>query len=172
MMMLRDELRTDDAERVRAIVASTGFFSREEEDIAVELVDAALRDGERSGYHLLFLDDGAQTLAYSCCGPIPATDDSWDLYWIAVQADARGRGLGRTVLRATEERIAARGGVRVWIDTSSRPQYAPTRAFYEGCGYHVAAELNDFYRTGDGKVIYCRVLSSPSSAAASSASAR
>ena len=50
------------------------------------------------------------------------------------------------------------GGSRVYVETSSREQYLPTRAVYERCGYHVGATLDDFYAPGDGKVIFVRVL--------------
>ena len=44
------------------------------------------------------------------------------------------------------------------VETSSRDDYAPTRAFYLACGYQIVAELPDFYAPGDGKLIYLRVL--------------
>jgi len=155
---LRSELRDDDHATVRAIVASTAFFSADEEAIAVELVEEARTRGTESGYWFLFLEVEGVTIGYTCFGPIPATEGSWDLYWIAVRADARGGGHGRWLLDATERAIAQQGGRRVWVDTSSREQYLPTRAFYESCGYEKAAELADFYREGDGKVVYRREL--------------
>jgi ribosomal protein S18 acetylase RimI-like enzyme len=158
MRRARAEPTEQDREVVRAIVCSTGFFSPEEVDIAVELVDEALARGEASGYHFVFLESAGEMLGYACFGPIPATEASWDLYWIAVHERCRGAGHGRWLLREAERAIAARGGRRVWIDTSSRAQYASTRAFYERCGYARAALLEDFYRPGDGKVIYCRAL--------------
>ena len=46
----------------------------------------------------------------------------------------------------------------MYVDTSTRPDYLPTRRFYERNGYTLAASLPDFYDTGDGKAIYCKVL--------------
>jgi ribosomal protein S18 acetylase RimI-like enzyme len=158
MRRLRTEPREGDREVVRDIVRSSGFFSPDEIAIAVELVDEALVRGEASGYRFVFLEDGSEAIGYACFGPVPATEGSWDLYWIAVHASARRAGHGRWLMQEAERCIAACGGRRVWIDTSSRAQYAPTRAFYERCGYTRAALLEDFYRPGDGKVIYCRTL--------------
>lgn len=153
----RSEPRPGDAERVRELVAGTGFFSAEEIAVAGELVEDRLDKGAASDYELLFAEDAAgRVVGYSCFGRIALTRASWDLYWIAVDAAAQGRGVGRAVLAATERRIAARGGGGIWVETSSRPQYAPTRAFYERCGYRVAAVLEDFYADGDGKVIFAR----------------
>jgi ribosomal protein S18 acetylase RimI-like enzyme len=157
-VILRQTLESGDEERVRTIVRSTGFFSSEEEDIAAELVRDTLRLGSETGYSFLFLSAGETCMAYSCFGRIPGTDSSFDLYWIATDANWRGRGHGKRLLTATEASIAELSGTRVYVDTSSREQYRPTRAFYEACGYERAAELPDFYRPGDGKVVYCKVL--------------
>lgn len=159
---LRHELRVGDEESVRRLVASTGFFSADEVDIAVELVAERRARGDQSGYHFVFLDEdtegGARTVGYTCYGLIAATRNSYDLYWIAVDAQAQRSGHGRFLLHATEARIASSGEARIYVETSSRPQYAPTRAFYERCGYRREAELADFYGPGDGKVIYCKVV--------------
>lgn len=161
---LRETLEPEDEERVRAIVRSTRFFSPEEEEIAAELVREALARGDDSGYRFVLLACEGSYVAYTCFGRIPGTESSYDLYWIATRADWRGRGLGRRLLTATERRIRALGGTRVYVDTSSRAQYAPTRGFYEGCGYARVAELEDFYRPGDAKVVYCRSLEAPPAA--------
>ncbi|MBL8851541.1 MAG: hypothetical protein JNG89_17790, partial [Planctomycetaceae bacterium] len=60
----------------------------------------------------------------------------------------------------TERLIAKRGGRRVYAETSGREQYAPTRAFYERCGYQREATLKDFYAPGDDKVVYGKVVGS------------
>jgi len=157
-LSLRAALEPEDEARVREIVRSTGFFSQEEEDIAAELVCEALERGEASGYAFLFLSCAGRCAAYACFGRIAGTESSFDLYWIATHADLRGRGLGRHLIAAAEERIARRGGTRVYVETSSRAQYEPTRRFYERCGYLEAAVLPDFYRPGDGKVVFCKVV--------------
>jgi GNAT superfamily N-acetyltransferase len=161
MITLRDTPTQRDLAAVRRIVAATGFFSPSEIEIAVELVQERLGRGPVCGYFFVFADQGGELAGYACYGPIPCTLSSFDLYWIVVDATRQRSGLGRRLLRECELRIAAAGGTRVYAETSSRPQYAPTRRFYERCGYHAAATLCDFYAPGDGKVVYERVLSSP-----------
>ncbi|MBI4082210.1 MAG: GNAT family N-acetyltransferase [Candidatus Lambdaproteobacteria bacterium] len=70
----------------------------------------------------------------------------------------QGRGLGKALVARTEGAIRAAGGRRVYIETASRPQYAPTQAFYLGCGYRQEAFLPDFYAAGDGKLIYGKAV--------------
>lgn len=156
---MRDTVREGDPASVRAITESSGFFYPDEVDTAVELVEERLAKGIRSGYHFVFADAGGQAVGYSCFGPIACTRSSFDHYWLAVRDDWRGKGLGKKLIAATESAIAGLGGSRVYIETSSRPLYDPTRAFYISRGYAKEAELADFYGPGDSKVIYVKVLS-------------
>ncbi|MGB5345432.1 MAG: GNAT family N-acetyltransferase [Woeseia sp.] len=150
-----------DAAAVRQLVSDTGFFSAEELDVAVELVDERLAKGRASGYEFVFLDDPdnpQELLGYTCYGPIPATRASYDLYWIAVAPTQQRNGLGHELLVESERQAAKLGAHTMYVDTSGRAQYKPTRRFYEQNGYGVAARLEDFYAPGDAKVIYCKVL--------------
>lgn len=152
--ILRTDVLPRDRDAVRRIVASTGFFSDAEIDVAVELVDERLAKGPASGYDFVFADQGGRTVGYACFGPIACTIASFDLYWIAVEESCRGQGLGRILLEDSERRIIAAGGRRIYIETSNRPQYLPTRGFYLRCGYREEAVLPEFYGPGDDKVIY------------------
>ena len=155
-LTLRETVVPADVEAVRDIVASTGFFSEAEIGVAVELVQERLARGPASGYFFVFADLAGRTVGYTCYGPIACTVGSFDLYWIAVHQNQRGGGIGRLLMRETEARIARAGGRGIYIETSSRPQYAPTRAFYERCGCAVQAVLPDFYGPADDKVIFFR----------------
>lgn len=155
-LVFRDEPRSADLLRVREIVESTGFFSDEESRVAVELLDDRLAHGAASEYSFLFAERDGRVVGYSCYGRIALTRSSFDLYWIAVEPSGQRAGVGRELLAETERRIALAGGERVYVETSSRAQYLPTRAFYERRGYAVAATLPDFYAPGDGKVIYVK----------------
>jgi ribosomal protein S18 acetylase RimI-like enzyme len=157
-IVYREEVNDQDWERVRSIIASSGFFYPQEVDVAVELIEERLHKGIASGYLFLFAEQAGRTLGYTCFGPIACTLMSFDLYWIAVHNDYRGRGLGRALLEQSERLIAQRGGRRVYIETSSRQQYEPTRQFYRRCGYREEAVLREFYGPGDDKLVYVKVL--------------
>lgn len=160
-IVFRATVTSEDVQAVRAITASTGFFSPEEVEIAVELVEDRLAKGPRCGYHFLFAEHEGRTMGYTSYGPIACTKESFDLYWIAVDGGFRGKGLGTRLLAKTEEAIAALGGARIYIETSARPFYTPTREFYLARGYAQVAELEDFYASGDAKAMYLKVLPRP-----------
>lgn len=167
----RDDPRPTDPQAIRDIVASTGFFHDFEIDVAVELIDERLARGLASEYFFLFADDPdtGKPLGYACFGPIACTVGSCDLYWIAVHNDHRGKGLGRVLMLEMERRIAAGfpnpaapsdtiRARRIYIETSSKPQYEPTRTFYLRCGYREEARFADFYAPGDDKLVYVKAV--------------
>ncbi len=156
--VVRSDVRAGDAAAVAAIVRSTGFFREEEVAIAEELVRERLARGEASGYHFVFCEVEGVVAAYACFGPIACTVNRFDLYWIAVHREYQRRGLGVYVLRTAEEMIQAMGGRRVYVETSSREQYTPTREFYIRCGYTLEATLQEFYDEGDGMCIFVKMI--------------
>lgn len=157
-LVWREAVRVEDIESVRALVAGTAMFSEEEIDIAAELVTERIEKGPASGYEFVFVEEGGKMAGYACYGLIPGSETSYDLYWIAVDADSQGQGLGRKILVRTEDAMRRIGARHVYVDTSSSEKYIPTRGFYLGTGYTVAAEFADFYRPGDGKVIFVKDL--------------
>lgn len=158
-LTFRENVLTGDPEAVRAIVASTGFFYDHEIEVAVELVDERLQKGLKSGYLFLFAEQEGRTIGYCCYGEIACTEGSFDLYWIAVHHDRRGRGIGSVLLKKCEELIAAQNGRRIWVETSGQEKYQPTRDFYLHSRYQQEAVLKDFYGPGDDKFIFVKRLS-------------
>jgi ribosomal protein S18 acetylase RimI-like enzyme len=156
--ILRNKPLPEDCTSIRMLLARTGFFSEAEINTGVELVEEKLIQGDRSSYRFIFAEAEKKLLGYTCYGLIPLTHASYDLYWIAVDPDCQGNGIGKVLLSKTEESIRESGGMRVYADTSSRKQYYPTRKFYLSCGYRKAANLPDFYTQGDGKIVFVKGL--------------
>lgn len=155
---LRDVLLPEDEARIRDLVAATGFFTPEEVAIAVELVLERLVRGPASGYEFLLAESRGELVGYTCYGRICGTRSSWELYWIAVDPDLQGFGVGHRLLRETEARARAGGGTRLYAETSGRGLYRPTRGFYRRNGFSEAAVLDDFYAPGDDKVIFRKTI--------------
>jgi ribosomal protein S18 acetylase RimI-like enzyme len=155
-ILLRREVTPDDPEKITEIVTSTGFFREDEILVAAELAGERLQKGAASGYEFLFAEIAGETVAYSCYGLIPCTLHSYDLYWIATRRDHMNRGIGKFLLQETEKAIFMAGGKGIYVETSSRDQYAPTRAFYENNHYLLKARFEDFYAPGDDKLVYMK----------------
>lgn len=155
-----------DVQDVRDLVELVGVFSEPEIAIAAELVMETLQRGAAAGYEFVFAERADRLAGYACFGPIPATADSYDLYWIAVHPDERGRGLGAALMARSEQRIAAAGGRRIFIDTSSRSGYASAHRLYATSGFREAARLDGFYGPNDAKLIFAKTLAAAKFAAA------
>ena len=153
---LRALCSKDDPAAVEALLARAGVFSVAEIAIGRELVEERLQRGAASGYEFRFADAGDDLIGYCCFGPIPLTVGAWDLYWIAVDPAARGRGIGRRLLDAADEAASGAGCRAIYIDTSSRSDYAPAHRLYEAAGYRIAARFADFYAPGDDKLVFSR----------------
>ena len=154
----REAVSPRDVERVRALVAGTGAFNAEEIEIAAQLVEERISRGVASGYSFVLAEQDGRLLGYACHGPIAGSDGRHELYWIAVAPDVQGHGHGAAVLARAEDAIRRAGGRRIYLDTSTTERYAPARAFYLRHGYRPAAEIADFYRSGDGKIVFEKVL--------------
>ncbi len=139
-MKFREQPVYSDMASVAAILKASGFFNTEEQEIGVSLVRERLEQGEKSLYFFQFAQDGGQMTGYTCFGPIPGTQSSYDLYWIAVDPAFQRQGIGGILLNQSENEIRRRGGQKVYIETSSQPLYTPTRSFYTHHGYSVEAD--------------------------------
>ncbi len=134
----------------------TGLFREAEVAIAGEMLDEALNGDD--DYRFLGAFDAGRLVGYACWGPTPGTTGTYDLYWIAVDRARHGEGVGTQLVNAVEQTLSADGGRLVVVETSSRPDYAPTRRFYERRGYAAAATVPGYYAPGDDLVIYTKDL--------------
>ncbi|HZI21762.1 MAG TPA: GNAT family N-acetyltransferase [Gemmatimonadales bacterium] len=142
--------------RLERITAATGLFRPDEVAIAVELLDDALAGDADYRFLGAYADD--ELAGYACWGPTPGTTGTYDLYWIVVDPPRQGNGIGTQLLGAVEQQLTTDDGRLVIVETSSRADYAPTRAFYERRGYARAATIPGYYAPGDDLVIYLKDL--------------
>ena len=156
-MNYRKTLIESDVSAIKEILKSTGFFYDAEIEIAQELALENLAEGaEKSGYIFNIAETDNRPVGFTCYGKIPGTADSFDLYWIAVHESQRGKGMGKILLDKAAEDIAQMNGKNIWIETSSRAIYEPTRMFYLKTGCEKVAELPNFYGPDDNKVIFLK----------------
>jgi len=158
MITWRQVVQESDKAIIFRLTRDTGVFSDEEVNIAVELADEKLLEGDVCSYQFLFAEQDRQVVGYSCFGLIPFTDRRFDLYWIAVDKKLQKQGIGKKILQRSEEIMLSQGGEQVYAETSGRDDYIATRHFYQRNQYIQMAELPNYYRHGDSKIIYCKEL--------------
>jgi ribosomal protein S18 acetylase RimI-like enzyme len=156
------QLRSTDRARLAELLVATGAFHTDEVDVALSLFDLSSRKGDDDrgaddaypDYEFIgAYDERERLMGYACFGATPSTEGTYDLYWLAVDPAAQGQGAGRALVRAVERRLAGRGARLLVVETSSRADYAGTRAFYQATGYKEAARVKDFYAPADDRIM-------------------
>ena len=142
--------------RLEQLTRGTGLFREEEVATAVELLDESLAGDADYQFVGAFEDD--QMVGYACWGATPGTVATSDLYWIVVDHPRQGGGIGSQLLSEVERQLMADGRRLVVVETSSRADYAPTRAFYESRGYTRTATIPGYYAPGDDLVVFTKDL--------------
>ncbi len=147
------QLTQSDRDRIEEITWSVGLFREGEIPVALEVFDEATGGVPGSTYTVLGAESDNRLAGWICWGPTPCTLGTYDLYWMAVDPELQSTGIGTALLAEMERRL--NGVARlIIIETAGRPDYAPTRAFYQARGYSPVATVPDFYAPGDYQVVF------------------
>jgi ribosomal protein S18 acetylase RimI-like enzyme len=148
-----------DMPSVMELLNATPEFRTAEVAIAEEVMDSYLFDPIDSGYYIAVSEKGSTIAGYICYGPTPLTEETWDIYWLAVAPSHQGNGIGSALMHYAEEKIKKARGRLMIIETSGTPEYEKTRRFHSKHGYEIIGRIPDFYLPGDDKIIYQKRLS-------------
>ena len=84
-----------------------------------------------------------------------------ELYVLGIYQECHGRGLGRSMIGAVEERLLQQGKkfltVKTLGDSHPDPYYKKTKGFYQALGYYPLEELDEIW----GKENPCLVMAKP-----------
>jgi D-alanine-D-alanine ligase len=144
-----------DRDRIEAITRSVGLFREEEIPVALEVLDEATGGVPGNTYTVLGAVSEDRLAGWICWGPTPCTVGTYDLYWMAVDPELQGTGIGTALLTEMERRLDGIARLIV-IETAGRPEYAGTRAFYQARGYAPVSAIPDFYAPGDDQVVFVK----------------
>ena len=135
------------------------MFTKEEEQVATEVVDVCLTKPGQQDYVMVVIENEQGAIAgYVCYGSRPMTEGVVDLYWLAIHPGKHRQGYGKALIQWVEKTVQEKKGRLILIETSSKDKYAPTRHFYQRLGYVENACIRDFYRPGDDLLIYSKYL--------------
>lgn len=152
-MIVRPPVAADRAALLDAL-ERCGAFSAVEVEIAIGMIDEALA----GDYTAVGVEVDGVLRGYTLVGRATLTERSWYLYWICVHPAFERRGLAQALQHAAEALVRAGGGDKIVLETSGRPGYARSRAFYDRAGFAETGRIRDFYAAGDDCIIYCKRL--------------
>ncbi|MCB9528332.1 MAG: GNAT family N-acetyltransferase [Myxococcales bacterium] len=101
---------------------------------------------------------GERLVGLACAGPSSTSVHGWDLYWLAVDPTAHGRGIGARLIEAVDAHAGGHGGRILRAEMSGHPQNLGTLAFYRRAGFSIAGRIPDFYANDDDLVTLYRPL--------------
>lgn len=153
------ELKTSDLPELHRILIDTAAFTAAEVECAMELLEIVLKDETQKDYIVAVAENEGRVAGYVLWGPVPLTEGTYDIYWIATDPSVQGKGLGRQLLFHAEDCARTQGGRLVCLETSSQGSYERTRRFYDQAGYVEESRIRDFYRIGDDRITYVKRFS-------------
>jgi aminoglycoside 6'-N-acetyltransferase I len=151
-------LKSFDREALESILKRTKQFKAEEVNVALELIDIALNFPAQTDYHIFVYEDQEKVLGYHCTGRRPMTDAVYDMYWIVVDPDTSGKGVGKKLLQHATEFVKELNGRWLLAETSSKETYEKTKLFYMNNNFKVIAQIDDFYSEGDSLLVFGKRL--------------
>jgi ribosomal protein S18 acetylase RimI-like enzyme len=92
------------------------------------------------------------------CSSEPMTDGTWNILMLLVNPHLQRQGRGSLLINHIEKTLATRGARLVIVETSSVDDFEQARAFYYKCGYTEEARIRNFYKTGEDKVVFSKVI--------------
>lgn len=156
-LRLRD-LEAADRPAIERILRGVGVFRAVEVAIGLELVDETLHPGPSTDYRWVVADRGDGPVGFVCFGPVPLTEGTFDLYWIAVDPSAQGSPVASTLDEAVTAAVRAAGGRWLLAETSGMTDYGRAHRFYAKRGYALLGCIPDFYRPGDDRLTFGKRL--------------
>jgi len=151
-------LKQADRPALETILRKTKIFHDEEVGVALELIDITLLNGVQSDYHIFVYEENEIISGYHCTGKRPLTDGVYDLYWIVVDPETSGKGIGKKLLQHAERFVREKNGRWILAETSSKELYLATQQFYFKNEFSIVAEINDFYAVGDALLVFGKYL--------------
>ena len=149
------ETKKADSEAILAIVRDSEQF----DENCLTHVEETLNNylaGESDD--LWFTADDGEPVGVAYCAPEPVTDGTWNLLMLWTRRDRNGQGHGSALVSHVENILNERSVRLLIVETSSLPDFAGARAFYDKCGFTEEARIRNFFAAGDDKIVYTKSL--------------
>ncbi|MEM9395543.1 MAG: GNAT family N-acetyltransferase [Pseudomonadota bacterium] len=145
------KIRPDDLPPLGSIIRDTDLFPP-------EMLADLVAEGQAEGHVCLTARLQGDILGFVLAQPEPLTDGTWNMRALAVAPSSQARGVGKALVAAAEKTLSEAQHRLLLVDTSGTSDFSKTRAFYRAVGYHKVAEIEDFWREGDAKITFAKVL--------------
>lgn len=149
--------KPDDTDTIMNLAEAIGLFEGEElEELGGML--AGYFEGSLGEGHDWVVCDDAGVVGVAYFAPEQYADGVYNMYFIAVHPKSQGKGYGSAIINHVEKTLSEKGERLLLVETSGLPNFEMTRKFYRKQGYEEEARIRDYYKSGDDKIIFRKVL--------------
>ncbi|MBU1044018.1 MAG: GNAT family N-acetyltransferase [Candidatus Omnitrophica bacterium] len=136
------------------ITKSTEVFNQGDIEILKELLED-LQHNKKTSYSLIEEAVDGKLAGFTLFGRTPLTEFAWDIYWLIVGKEFQGQGIGKALLKKTEDLIKLKTPIAtIRLETSSREKYSAARGLYKRLKFEEVGTLSNFYAEGDDMIIF------------------
>ncbi|NJM40880.1 MAG: GNAT family N-acetyltransferase [Anaerolineae bacterium] len=154
----------EDRAAIYDVLMTSGLFGKTDAECVDEMFTSTWKaleaDLNADTYRWLSCFADQKLAGFACFGTESLTHNTWDLFWVCVRPEARGKGVARALMQEVITQAKVQGGRLMVIYTSSTAPYAPARALYESQGFVRTAVVPEYYNVGDDLYIYSKRLKS------------
>ncbi len=147
-------VKIDDVPALKTVLDSSELFPS---DLLNDMISDYLNNESSTDIWFTKTDRG-RPISIGYCAPERLTEGTYNLYAIAVHKDYQGKGIGKEMMKYIEDLLRKKGNRILIVETSGKPDFELTRAFYDTCHYVKQAVIPEFYEKGDDKIIFWKKL--------------
>ncbi len=143
-----------DVEGLKKIVDSIELFPSEFLD---EMTSDYFNNPNTQDIWFTYIENNIQ-VAIGYCMPEKLTDGTYNLLAIGVSQDVQRNGIASQMMNYIEQLLKQKDGRLLIVETSSDDAQIGARKFYQKIGYKQIAEIKDFWKEGEDKIIFWKKL--------------
>jgi ribosomal protein S18 acetylase RimI-like enzyme len=137
---------------VEMAVRTQVFWMQDMEILKEVLLD--FKNNPTTNYTVFTEKEDTKMLGFVIFGRSPMTKYSWDIYWLVVDKEVQGKGIGKKLLQRVESHVLEKDAKAVFrVETSSKIEYGVARNFYLKQKFAECGRIPGFYSDGDDLVI-------------------
>jgi aminoglycoside 6'-N-acetyltransferase I len=150
-------LKKSDRPDLIDLIKRTNNFTTEDKRIAIELIDECINEPNNSDYSIVCAEIENKVYGFVCFGAASLCVGTYDIYYIGVDPDVSGKGIGKQLINHVE--LLLKDVARmILIETSSSDSYEIARKFYVKLGYAEIERIKDYYKVGEDRLIFQKLL--------------
>ena len=151
------QAQPSDAKGMMKCIDSIGLFRPDELAEMAGMLASHFSDSADTD-HFWMVDEDYEIIGVAYYAPERMTSGTWNLYFIGITPSRQRQGRGEALLQCVEKALAARGERLLLVETSALEDFCKSRSFYKKCGYEEEARIRDFYKDGDDKIVFRKLL--------------